>query len=112
VSDYEPGTVALVTLNGVRLVCLELTREDADLLSILGNTGDGHQQAKGICRGIAAAIREQTPEPEPPKRWTVDFDPTKFGTQVLDNGTTALTVWKGTNAQAIADLLNAAEPKP
>ena len=44
-------------------VTFEADREDADLLARLGGTGDGHQEAKAVCRTIAAAIRAQTPDP-------------------------------------------------
>lgn len=98
VSDYAPGTVAMVTYNGKRLkvmrvnefieaesrwrpvngtryladadvsditplVCIEATREDADLLANVAEVSFMDLGARATLGRVVAAIREQTPEP-------------------------------------------------
>jgi hypothetical protein len=153
-SDYKPGTVAMVTYNGQRhkamrtefgqqstspdgcwyilgwgggynetkvtditpLVCIEATREDADQLTLIlrgdvpssSNGPDYDPPRTKVVRRIRDAILEQTPEPEPPKRWTVDEGIGEYW--LGDNGRpTGVGSTSKEHAQRIADALNAAE---
>lgn len=162
-SDYKPGTVAMVTYNGRRykamrtefgqqstspdgcwyilgwgggyneskvsditpLVCIEATREDADVLEGASTILDEHQVQYGRLGDdgvlisalalqriaeLAAAIREQTPEPEPPKRWTTWVDSDRFTwVKNTSNARLAARCSSQSEAEHIVDALNATE---
>lgn len=143
-SEYKRGTVAKVTFpndppqralwdgdlwhgewgqtwgqttpNITPLVCIEATREDADLLDRLTGA-DLLPTWRSLLERIRDAIREQTPEPEPLKRWRSVTHPNAATgpTSYLFDGEAQVGALYGCSperAQVVVDALNAAEPKP